>query len=314
MNTGEFLKKRIIEMFGSVNNFAKEAKIPQSTLATALNKEDGFNKLKVGTALKICSMLGVDVESLDSEEFDEENFERDRLIEIYDSVSRAGKDLIISNAESVKIYEDNKMITFIPMFKEGSIPMVEIPYYDQAAGMGTGQFVEDAMPKKLSVAQMCVPANTDYIIDVTGDSMEPDFHSGDRLFIQITRTLEIGDIGVFSFEGEQLVKEFGNGVLISKNKKYQPIKVNKDLHIQGKVLGKVWEIKNPPEGGDVTYNYKNIISWNEDRHAVTGSKKAGVAFIRYKQKEMAGSFIENAHGHLDIRVNLSDTMKPKKKP
>lgn len=239
MNATSFIKNRILEEYGSIRRFAKKIDMPVSTLNTALNKENGFNSMGVESALKICTELGLDIEALYNAQNEPLTADEKKLVDIYQSVSQAGKDLIMSNAESVKTYEDNKIITFIPMFREGQIPMVEIPYYDQAAGMGTGQFVEDAIPKKLNIAQMNVPDHTDYIIDVTGDSMEPDFQSGDRLFIQVTKTLEIGDIGVFSFEGEQLVKEFGGSVLISRNRKYEPIKVNKDLHIQGKVLGKV---------------------------------------------------------------------------
>lgn len=223
----------------SATDFAKMLGVRKSTVSMW---EKGTNSFGVEKIKPICEILDITpTELLNYQGGNSETLEANekKLVDIYQSVSQAGKDLIMSNAESVKTYEDNKIITFIPMFREGQIPMVEIPYYDQAAGMGTGQFVEDAIPKKLNVAQMNVPDHTDYIIDVTGDSMEPDFQSGDRLFIQVTKTLEIGDIGVFSFEGEQLVKEFGGGVLISRNKKYEPIKVNKDLHIQGKVLGKV---------------------------------------------------------------------------
>lgn len=105
MDVSDYLKRRIKETYGSVNNFSKEIGIPQSTLSTALNKKDGFRNMAVGTALKICSKLGIDIDSLEEEYFNEESLEEDRLITIYREVSKPAKGLIMSHAESVKKYD-----------------------------------------------------------------------------------------------------------------------------------------------------------------------------------------------------------------
>lgn len=165
--------------------------------------------------------------------------EQDKLLNEYEKLSKASKETIESLIQRLQQIEGNKTITFLPMFNESEVPTVELDYYDQAAGMGLGEYVKDAIPEKVNVPEMNVPPDTDYIIRVTGDSMEPTFNSGDRLFIQKTECLNPGDIGVFNYMGEQYVKEFGNGELISHNRKYPPIKIVDNLYIQGKVLGKV---------------------------------------------------------------------------
>ena len=162
-----------------------------------------------------------------------------KLLKIYDELSKPSQDLVLRTAEDLRELESNQKVIIMPMINEGKIPTVQLDYYDQAAGMGSGQIVENPIPEKINIASSQVPAKTDFVIRVYGDSMEPTFHSNDKLFIQSTNVLEIGDIGVFNFNGEQLVKEFGKGVLISHNKEYSPIKIIGDLYIQGKVLGKL---------------------------------------------------------------------------
>ena len=169
-----------------------------------------------------------------------------KLLKIYDELSKPSQDLVLRTAEDLRELESNQKVIIMPMINEGKIPTVQLDYYDQAAGMGSGQIVENPIPEKINIASSQVPAKTDFVIRVYGDSMEPTFHSNDKLFIQSTNVLDVGDIGVFNFNGEQLVKEFGKGVLISHNKEYSPIKINEDLYIQGKVLGKVWGIKKAP--------------------------------------------------------------------
>ena len=239
MNITQFIKNRILDEYGSIRRFSRKIGIPTSTLNTALNKERGFNTMPIENALKVCSELGLDVLSLYDKESEPLTTNEQKLVNIYHSVSQAGKDMIMTNAEAVKQFEDNKVITFMPILNESRIPTVELDYYDQAAGMGTGQIVEDAIPKKINILASQVPPKTDFIIRVYGDSMEPTYHSEDKLFIESTNVLDAGDIGVFNFRGETLVKEYRRGELISHNKKYQPIKIDESVYIQGRVLGKV---------------------------------------------------------------------------
>ena len=239
MNLSSFIKQRILDEFGSVRRFANKINIPTSTLATALNKENGFNTMPVENALKVCKGLGIDIESLYDNQTEILTVQEKKLIELFQSLSMHAKEFLMDFAEMIKNYDSEEMITLMPMINEGKIPTVQLDYYDQAAGMGSGQIVENPIPEKINIASSQVPAKTDFVIRVYGDSMEPTFHSNDKLFIQSTNVLDIGDIGVFNFNGEQLVKEFGKGVLISHNKEYSPIKINEDLYIQGKVLGKV---------------------------------------------------------------------------
>jgi len=84
-----------------------------------------------------------------------------------------------------------------------------------------------------------VPDGTDYAVKVSGDSMEPRLVDRQVVFIKEQQTLEIGEIGIFSLDGDAFIKKLGHGELISLNSRYAPIPIREhnSVHIFGKVLG-----------------------------------------------------------------------------
>lgn len=62
MNTEELLKKLIIEKSGSVNKFAQEIGIAQSTLVSVFSR--GVNKSNINTIIKICQALEISTDAL----------------------------------------------------------------------------------------------------------------------------------------------------------------------------------------------------------------------------------------------------------
>ena len=83
------------------------------------------------------------------------------------------------------------------------------------------------------------PKGAEFVVRVCGDSMEPTYKDGDKLYIEPMQQIEKGDIGIFSINGDVFVKECGDGVLISHNPKYKPIPLDEsdNLHCFGKVIG-----------------------------------------------------------------------------
>ena len=101
---------------------------------------------------------------------------------------------------------------------------------------GTGQEAVDGWPEELELTKR-PPRGTSYVVTVSGDSMEPTYHDGDKLFIRSCEEIELGQIGVFWMDGKQWVKEQGDGVLISHNATYPPRPMTEDVRCQGLVLG-----------------------------------------------------------------------------
>ena len=88
------------------------------------------------------------------------------------------------------------------------------------------------------------PEQTDFGVRISGDSMEPLYHTGDVAWIQKKDSLANGEIGIFYLNGNTYIKELHDepdGVyLISLNQKYRPIQVleSDSFKIFGKVIGK----------------------------------------------------------------------------
>ena len=111
-----------------------------------------------------------------------------------------------------------------------------IPWFSHPMSAGTGEIAESERPDDLLLIK-APPKGTSYIAPVKGDSMEPTFYDGDKLFIHACVDLMPGQIGVFFMDGKQWVKELGDGVLISHNPNYDPIPMCEDIACQGIVLG-----------------------------------------------------------------------------
>lgn len=114
------------------------------------------------------------------------------------------------------------------------------PEYDIPVSAGTG-IPLDYSNYELTELTIKPPKGANYIVTVSGDSMEPTLNDGDRLFIQKETNLEYGEIGLFYYHGDVYVKEYTSDGLLSHNKKYPIIDKNEDIQCIGRVLKKVEE-------------------------------------------------------------------------
>lgn len=111
-----------------------------------------------------------------------------------------------------------------------------VPMFLSVMSAGTGQPAGSDDPEELKLTKR-PPRGTTYVAPVSGDSMEPTYHDGDKLFIRTQEEIEPGQIGVFFMDGKQWVKELGDGVLLSHNPTYEPRPMTEDIKCQGLVLG-----------------------------------------------------------------------------
>ena len=107
-------------------------------------------------------------------------------------------------------------------------------YHPMSAG--TGELAGDDQPENLRLIKE-PPRGTSYVAPINGDSMEPTYHDGDKLFIHACQEIEPRQIGVFYMDGKQWVKELGDGELISHNPDYPSRPMTEDIRCQGLVLG-----------------------------------------------------------------------------
>ncbi len=124
-----------------------------------------------------------------------------------------------------------------------------IAYYDYPASAGTGLFLDETTAEEITVVRTPEALRADFAIPIKGDSMEPDYSSGDIVLVESCPCVSRGEIGIFVLDGEAFIKEYGDKCLLShntdKDKNYQPIML-KDYEsavCMGRVLGKAEIIK-----------------------------------------------------------------------
>ena len=121
--------------------------------------------------------------------------------------------------------------------------MLKMDYYTLPASAGTGNFLDSDLAEELLVPESAEAEQADFVISVGGDSMEPTYHDGDKVFVEKCDAVGIGEVGIFVVNGDVYIKELGNQCLISHNEKYKPIRIgeNDSVYCCGRVIGVVEE-------------------------------------------------------------------------
>ena len=69
--------------------------------------------------------------------------------------------------------------------------------------------------------------------------MEPMYHDGDTLLVEMTDEISVGSIGIFCVDDNCYVKKLGNAELISLNADYPNIPLNETARCMGRVIDKL---------------------------------------------------------------------------
>lgn len=157
------------------------------------------------------------------------------LVKQYRSLSPYDKETVNVLIDRLCERADSNIVEF---------PRRHIPYYDAVVSAGTGELVFNDVPSELiAIPDTTETKNAAFAVRVKGDSMEPTFYDGDRVMVQKTPSINVGDIGIFidPDSNEGFIKELGKDCLVSHNKNYPDMIPNKHIRILGKVLGKIDE-------------------------------------------------------------------------
>ncbi|WP_247928479.1 S24 family peptidase [Streptococcus mitis] len=211
---------------------------------TIANYEKGFRTPKKNTLFKISSALSVTIDDLfpPIHKADTPTASPDLLTQqITDTVVQLtpdNKKIVLRTSEEL-LERQNEEETKINEVSEKVVQLYGYDYYDHAASAGTGQYLNDVRVERI---ELPVDIDADFVIPIKGDSMEPDYHDGDLVFIQTSVDLNDGVIGVFNYNGEayikQLVIDTEQAYLHSLNPDYKdmPITPETDFRIIGEVV------------------------------------------------------------------------------
>lgn len=208
---------------------------------------------KLATMQQIVHFFGRTLDDLDDSSekasacskqiFDNLTSEEQSHIKKYRLLDPHGKEAVdsILDIEHRRCLEELKRKQEEHKTEESSEPGAEsilyyFPMYDTPMSAGTGQAAGQGYPENVRLVKE-PPRGASYIAPVCGDSMAPTYQDGELLFIHAAPEIEPGQVGVFLMDGQQWVKELGDGVLISHNSEYAPIPFEEGIQCQGLVLG-----------------------------------------------------------------------------
>ena len=112
---------------------------------------------------------------------------------------------------------------------------------EQAAAAGNGIYLGPETFTEYEVDESKLPRGAAFGVPISGDSMEPEYHDGDIAIISKDFP-EIGQVGLFTYDGNGYIKKRGDGVLESLNPEYDDIPITNEVIINGRVLGVItWD-------------------------------------------------------------------------
>ena len=217
---------------------AKILGVGKSTIA---NYEKGYRSPRQNTIFQLADVFNVSVDDL-FPAINAETPTTSPVQAIYDQLTPPRQAKALTYLEK-QLLEQNEEETKINEVSE-VIQLYSYNYYDHPASAGTGQYLNDVRVEQI---ELPIDVDADFVIPIKGDSMEPDYHDGDLVFIQTSVDLNNGVIGVFNYNGEayikQLVIDTEQAYLHSLNPKYKdmPITPETDFRIIGEVVGRYKE-------------------------------------------------------------------------
>ncbi|CQR24618.1 phage transcriptional repressor [Streptococcus varani] len=153
------------------------------------------------------------------------------------------RQLIVLDTAETQLQQQNTVEDSKNTVTDNIIPFPKLSsynYYDQPASAGTGQYLNDV---QVETIELPVDYDADFVIPIYGDSMEPEYHSGDYVFVKLSVNLSDGDIGVFEYYGDAYIKQLlindEGAFLHSLNVKYDDIQIDadSDFRIIGEIIG-----------------------------------------------------------------------------
>ncbi|SES18967.1 helix-turn-helix domain-containing protein [Streptococcus gallolyticus] len=242
MNVGERIKRRRKSMKMSADQLAERVGVSRSTI---FRYEKGdIEKVGPDVLKGIAKALNTTPSFLMGWDDIQESKSKDlEIISIYNELKTPRRKKVLTYADNQlkeqKLEENNQNIA-----NEPQVIYYTYDYYDQPASAGTGQYLNDVQVEQIKLP---VDVDADFVVPIYGDSMEPEYYSGDYVFVKLSVDLSNGDIGVFELYGDAYIKELiiddSGAYLHSLNNKYDDILVDadSDFRIIGQVVGRFSE-------------------------------------------------------------------------
>lgn len=222
-NLNELLSKREIKAM----DLAEAVGVSKSAVSHWLS---GDNSPNIEVLAKICQVYNVKMSDLLNDKTDF-SFSEKQHIQKYRTLDGYGKKAVDDLLET----EYRRCTEVIDEPKVISLPMAELK-----ASAGTGQWLgNDEYTEWVDVLDTPEARKANVVIEVSGESMEPDYHNNDKVLVKLQPTVEKNEIGIFIVDNCGYIKKLGVNELISVNEEYDNIPLNEYNNVTcvGKVIG-----------------------------------------------------------------------------
>lgn len=234
MTFGEKLKAARIESGLKQTELAKKLNTTGNTIS---NWENNVSKPDLDTLSYICGILHVKASYFLHATLpeDEVSIPELNMIKSYRALDQHGKETV-----SYMLERETDRVKQIEQAASTPAATRMINYYYKLASAGTGQIVFDMPPtKRIEIPAIPEYRKADYAIGVNGNSMEPVYHDGDTLLVEMTDHVDVGEIGIFLVNGESFVKKREKTELRSLNPESANVPLSESARCLGRVIGKL---------------------------------------------------------------------------
>lgn len=247
MSFSSRLKERREFLGMSRNDMAEKLNITPSAIG---NYENAISSPKEEILYKIFEVLDVEPNYLWQDEIKKNitdfscSYPEQNMIKKYRALDEHGIKIVDSvlNEEYSRCEEIAKQNQIAVQSVRNHVKeeLLQVSLFDLPASAGTGVPLESEYKTLIEVPKNELTLSTDYIVRVSGDSMEPDFYDGDLVLVE-ANDAEINEIGIFVADGEGYIKKRGTDSLISLNDAYKPLPYKNfgRIDCKGKVIGKL---------------------------------------------------------------------------
>lgn len=231
-------KERNMIIAKNIRRFLKDSNMSQKKLAELINIKPStlsdYLNLRSnpshGVIQRIADVFGVGKSDIDTTYKDNND-----ITSIYNKLTPPRQKRVLDFATEQLDEQNNKVLHI----NSHNVISEEVAVYGYASA-GTGETLIDGV--EFTTQYNGHIPNHDFALQVNGDSMEPMFEDKEIIFIDKTKQINSGQIGIFVIDGEAYLKKvFINeeGIrLVSLNSKYPDLffDKNNDIKVAGKVI------------------------------------------------------------------------------
>lgn len=240
MNLGEMITLYRKQKGMTIDDLAEKASVPKGTLNKIIAGTTKAPTLE--TIRSIAYALGKTLNDFDDIPKKEGYTHQEKqLIKKYRTLDGHGKEAVDSclavecrRMEEMRKAEEKKVL-------KPKAAVIDLRRYWESPSAGNGNDLTDGGYDIIQVPDTLTARLASYALTVSGDSMEPDLMDGDIVLVKAQETYEVGDIVVFSKNGDSYIKYAGEHCFESANPDYPDVEIGEDDSVRcfGVVLGKL---------------------------------------------------------------------------